>query len=334
MLKHSSLTGLFAVITLAVMQAPASAQQRATDAGQGVILLISEVSHASAEPSSQMGSTTFWWEDLTRPVISPMHASLQKELASLGVTWSPRGFGDKRISKIYRRADLAQENAIALGRLLGSAERMYHGQVSYLPVETPLGVSSQPGVMARAEVDLIELESGSVSDVRIVIERVAFDTSTERARARVEGEVAEAMARLMSRGLSYSSGPVGPNEELARERGGEDWIVLKGAQNEAHVERAMQRISSLDEVQEVRIAWASKGYIALDVNPGKQDATQLIERVKRTLFETDESPAQPEGGAPWHWVEEQASTSSLANSVVLVPVERTQLPDGERSGGF
>lgn len=342
MLKHALLTGLLGVLSVTLTTTTttrsAVAQQRPASQGQGVMLLISEVTHSGAEASSSSdaAATTFWWKDLERPTISPMHATLQKELASRGVTWSPRGFGGKRISKIYRRADLAQENAIALGRLLGGAERLYHGQVSYHPVEAPLGLSMEPGVVARVEIDLIDLESGSASDVRLVLERVAFGATRERARASVEDEIAGAMARLMSRGLSFASGPVGPGEELARERGGEDWIVLKGAQNEAHVERAMQRITSLDEVQDVRIAWASKGYIALDVNPRTRDGAQLIERVKRTLFESEETPAQPSDGAPWRWVEAEAGTAEreLANCSVLVFVESTQLPDGERSGGF
>jgi hypothetical protein len=168
-------------------------------------------------------------------------------------------------------------------------------------------------------VELVDVRTKVADEVQLVMERVVFDDSDRRATERARKDVVLALSKIMARHITQTAGPVGPVA------GEERWVILRGSEDGKRVELARKRIEALEEVDAVQIAWSAAGYIALEVNPGKQDAASVLERVQRTLAESQE---HLDGGESWRWT--LSTETTLAGGIVMEPVVLQPLEQEER----
>ncbi len=288
---------------------------------QEAMLFISEMSSVDSSATSEP-TVSYWWENTKKPSLSAMQKSLKASLEVGGVSWPVNAGKELRISKIYRRPDLAKDNVIALGELLGSS-KVYHGQVVYSSVDKPL-LDGQPGVRVQAHVELLDLQAGHGDDTTILVERVVFASSKKHALRKAEQLIADELATMMIRHLNFTTGPVGP----LLEKGGEGWIVLKGAEDDLHLELAKTRLLAVSEIESVRIAWAAKGYIALEINPDKDDSATIMESAKRSLAE-DVSVLGSSERWRWNSVMDDKLAGGVVFEFVEVPPQELEIEAGQ-----
>ena len=296
-------------IAAALLLGQSSAAWASPEGSEATVLITEYMGLGQSE-----GEASFWWSSLKRPALGEFDRALQGELKERGVSWSLPATGGSAgtISKIYLRPDLAEENAATLGELLG-AERLYYGSTRYEPVDSP-GLSQERGVRAVASVKLLDVRARSSSQVVLTLERVRFASSQGEALRGAREALAEGLSELIAQQLEQVSGPIGP------EPGEEPWLVLRGAERGARLQRAIKRLEALEEVSAVQVAWSAQGHIALQINPDARDPQSVIERCERALIESIEADeATPSGEATaWRWG--RSASSRMAGGVVLEPI--------------
>jgi hypothetical protein len=256
-------------IPSAVAQSPGPQDTPAT--ARDVLLLITE------EVALEEGASTtvrYWWVQPDQPKWTESDAILRNALTQSGVDLV--GLSSKvRISKIYRTPNLSLANAATLGSLVG-AKRVLVGNITY-ERKKGVGALGLERVAATADVSLVSAESGETSALsRFTVEREGFAGSADEALAQARQESTDALAALVSNTLMRGPGPVGVQAE-------EKFIGLRNAENALVLQKVKNFLEGLDQVESVGVRWASEGVVALEVNPGKKDAEDIIEYAIRAL---------------------------------------------------
>lgn len=262
------------VALLCMFGTGARAQSTATDSTREVLLLMAErVENAPQIEAEGPTGVHFWWESAQGAQWSESDRLIRQGLSARGVGVKEPAQGAS-ISKIYRRANLSQANAAALGSLLG-AGRVLVGTLDYTR-EAPVGLVGLKRVSARADVSLLATRGSTTVLQHFTVRREGFAPTEKEALEAARQELSRAFSRVVSAALLRGAGPVGVER-------GEQLIGLHNAQNGQVLQQVTQFLKGLDVVDEVQIRWVSEGLIALEINPQKADEPGSIEFAIRAL---------------------------------------------------
>lgn len=258
---------LFLVTFVALtMFAVASFAQATPDA---VSVLLTESVLESEESAPDV---MYWWSRPDAPTFSKTDELLESQMLARGVKWTRAA--KTKISRVYLRPNLPDENAAVLGDLLG-ADKVYTGTVEYERFD---GALSSVGWRARVHAQLVDAKTQRAVGEPILLERIVVSRRVgDDVLGKIRVSVATDLARLLVRHLASSRGPIG------FERYPERLIVLRRAGQGAAVERALDELVKLPEVEEAHIRWATQGFIAIEINPGKDDPDSIVEVAARSL---------------------------------------------------
>lgn len=252
-----------------------------------VLLMITEEVALEEGASS---TVRYWWVQPDQPKWTESDKVLRSALTDSGVDLV--GLSSKvRISKIYRTPNLSLSNAATLGSLVG-AKRVLVGNITY-ERKQGIGPIGLVRMAATADISLVSAESGETTALsRFTVEREGFAKTADEALARARQETTAALSALVSNTLMRGPGPVGVQAE-------ERFIGLRNAENALVLQRVKNFLESLEQVDAVGVRWASEGVIALEVNPGKADAEDVVEYAIRALKnQTFEEFTLATGGQP------------------------------------
>lgn len=212
----------------------------------------------------QSGGAEFWWSG-GPPAWTDFDRELQRAMGSAGHAMVQPSQA-AHISKIYRRADLSETNAVALGSVLG-ASRVLLGRVVIEPLPgRPLGLAG-----ARVVVEVALLEKGAEGVKRLaefVVERVAYDADPAAATEGARRSAARAVVGQVASGPRRVSGPIGV---AAAEP-----LVVVSAPSRAALEAVKAQLAAAPEVDRVEVRWAAEGLVALELNPQGVDSRAVV----------------------------------------------------------
>lgn len=258
---------LFLVALVALTMSSAASFAQATPDSVSVLLTESVLEAEGAAPDVK-----YWWSRPDAPTFSETDELLRSQMLARGVEWTRDA--KTKISRVYLRPNLPNENAAVLGDLLG-AGKVYTGTIEYERFD---GALSSVGWRARVNAQLVDARTQRAVGKPILLERtIVSRRAGDDVLARVREQVATDLARLLVRHLANSRGPVG------FERYPERLIVLRRAGQGAAVERALDELVKLPEVEEAHVRWATQGFIAIEINPGKDDPDSIVEVAARSL---------------------------------------------------
>lgn len=266
------------VILLALLPMTAAAQMAGGGGGGGaeggsdVLLLVTE---AVSTPQTQRPTRRFWWSNPTSPQWSDTDRTFVAALKERGVQPMEPG-GDARISRIYRRPSLSVDNAAALASILG-AGRVVVGRVHYR-VSDRQPTWGLVGVRAEVDLQLVDAAASEPTALRTFDPvRTIYGSGSKQALKAAREAVATTTARLLSRTLVAEAGPVGPaNLQMPT-------IRLQGVGHGRALERIQRVVAGADEVDGVRVAWASEGLIALAIDPAGKPDRRVVDFAARVL---------------------------------------------------
>lgn len=252
-----------------------------------VILMVTEEVALDKDAST---TVRYWWVQPEQPQWTESDKILRSALIESGVDLVGLS-SDVRISKIYRTPNLSLANAATLGSLVG-AKRVLVGNVTY-ERKQDVGPVGLVRMAASADIKLVSAESGETTALsRFTVEREGFAKTADAALAGVRRETAAALSTLVANTLMRGPGPVGVQAE-------EKFIGLRNAENALVLQKVTNFLESLEQVDSVGVRWASEGVIALEVNPGKIDAEDIVEYAIRALKnQSFEEFTLATGGAP------------------------------------
>ncbi len=267
-----SVVGSLLVCVATFVASPASAQSaKVPPTARDVLPLITE---QVAVDQGATPTVRYWWMTPSKPAWTESDKLVRKILTDNHVDLVGLS-GNVRISKIYRTPNLSQANAAALGSLVG-AKRVLVGTISY-ERKAPVGPLGLERVAARADVSLVSAQTGAAAVLhRFTVQREGFAGTAAKALTKARTATAQALGKLIASTLMRGPGPVGVQTD-------EKLIALRNAENGKVLEQITQFLQGLDQVDEVRVRWASEGVIALEVNPGKKDAPDAIDYAIRAL---------------------------------------------------
>jgi hypothetical protein len=216
----------------------------------------------------------YWWVQPGSPTWTESDERIRQTLEAKGVDLVDLS-SDVRISKIYRRPSLSASNAATLGSLVG-AKRVLVGTISY-ERKQGVGPLRLTRVSATADVSLVSAESGETAALsRYTVEREGFAASADEALEQARKQTTDALSAMIANSLMRGPGPVGVHSE-------ERFIGLRSPQNARVLQEVMNFLEGLEQVDAVQVRWTTEGMIALEVNPGKDDAEDVVEYAIRAL---------------------------------------------------
>jgi hypothetical protein len=271
-LLRLTLGGLVTLVVALTSVSAAKAQQDSIPpTARDVLPLITET---VALDDGESPTVRYWWVQPGSPTWTESDKRIRQTLEAKGVDLVDLS-SDVRISKIYRRPSLSAPNAATLGSLVG-AKRVLVGTIAYerKPGIGPVGLER---VTASADISLVSAESGeSAALSRFTVQREGFAYSAEEALELARGQTTAALSTLIANSLMRGPGPVGVHSE-------EKFIGLRSPQNALALQRVMNFLEGLDQVDAVQVRWTSEGLVALEVNPGKDDSEDIVEYAIRAL---------------------------------------------------
>lgn len=262
-----------ALVSPALMAQQPSTTAVAATTGQAqrpsLMLLIAEEVVDDAQRPAKL---SFWWADPANAAPSAADKVLMSRLSEGGVQVQAME-AKAPISRIYRVPVLTRANAAALLTLLGARQGAV-GKISVRPLalEDPFG---QKAYRAYAKIALVQ--AGQPEQAKeLVVERVVTADDAKDAMRLAKQQALEALGDLLAGAARSSSGPVGV--EI-----GERLLLVQAAPNMPTFEALEQALLKIKGVERVQVRWVSSGHIALEINPHKRDADDLLDSVARGL---------------------------------------------------
>jgi hypothetical protein len=259
---------LFALCTMMLWGVGSAAAKGPGSAGPATVVLITEVVE-----DGERRQTAFWWENAREPAWTVTDRLVLEELSARSIAHVRPG--QTNISRIHRRPHLSLENGSTLGGLLGASQVLV-GEVRY-EVEPRIVQLGLYGVRATAQVELVAAQVAQPRSLkRFTVERRVFASNRDEALEQAREQTARALGAVIAANLSRSAAPVGIASK-------EPLIGLRNAESHVVLEQIIEFLVKLEGVDAVRERWAAEGIIALEINPGRIDADDVIEYVLRVL---------------------------------------------------
>ncbi len=218
------------------------------------------------------GQTQAWWVQ-DEGGLSPLERRLVEALEGRAVeVVDPAKLGQRpKVSKVYKTVRLSQPNALNLAGLHG-ADAALVGSAQVVELED---LGPHKVVELRVSVELWAMPSGS-ERLRVSVSRVGLGASAQEAREEALGLVGEDLAELVAGALKTSRAPAG----VARV----EPFVRVAALPDLGAMRAVEKgLGGLPGVRRVRLAWASQGVVAFDLNPDEEDAQGWVQETAKAL---------------------------------------------------
>ena len=180
------------------------------------------------------------------------------------------------LSRIYRRAGATDANALAMASVFGH-DRVLVGTVRFTPTDLrPVGMAGREAV---AELRLLRA-SAPADAVPVEVHRVAWAASDAEALASLRSQLGDAVARSVVGEFARRRGPVGVES-------GELVLGFRALGTTGRLETIERTLLQFAGIRSVAVAWATEGYIALEINPGEADAAQSVRQYAGLLVQSD-----------------------------------------------
>ena len=222
---------------------------------------------------------SFWWTSATEPSWTMTDLALHSALQSRGLSiLNPAELpSPPTISQVvYGHAELNSSAAINLASIFGTPKLLV-GEIAYdtLP---KLALTGESGVQVKVALSLLSTNS-SVELLRIELESLAYHSSPEQARAEALDDALNRIAETLTQAGQLQEHQHGV--EL-----NEPTIVLTGLRDALPLVAIKRALKENPEVDDVFELWAAEGVIAIELNPGVDDAPELIVRLTDSLLRT------------------------------------------------
>lgn len=223
----------------------------------------------SVSDEAELTEATPWWVQEV-PQANAFDETIQTSQPS-SFRWKWGGDMSK-VSKVLRREDLSESNAVALGTVLGGTH-VLTGRVDVGKLDR-IGAFDPQGVRASFAGELLLRTPKGIQIVSTLsFESVAFGSDSKGEVLRV---LADAINAKIDADLVKSPGATGVVS-------GENVIILRGLQSGAQLTQVEMRLREHPNTQAVSIAWVIPGAVAIAINPTKDDSNEVIERVGQSL---------------------------------------------------
>lgn len=233
-------------------------------ADDGLLVLVTEVDAA--------GEPTFWWSSST-PAWTATDAQLRGALEREGAGFATPGT-TANLSKIYRRPDPTDANALAMASVLGHDRVLVGTATVTRSALAPLG---SVGVSVRLDVRLLTAGNGAPEVLnRFDLTRVSWALTQDEADEAARAEAAAALARALTGAISRSVGPVGIASTELR-------LGVRDAGTTGHLDAVRRALLGYAGVTDVGVSWASEGIVVLEVNPGVSDPSASVKQYASLL---------------------------------------------------
>lgn len=209
-----------------------------------------------------------WWVE--QGALSPIEAGLASSLGGDVVLVDPAGARTRpRVSRIYRVAQLSDQNAVNLAGLHG-ADRALVGAATYRTVNSSQRLGLE-GVEVSLRVRWLAVPSGAVL-LETNLRAAGWAARAPDARAQAEAEITRDLSTLMVGVAQNLSGQVG----LER---AEPFVAVRGLWDLRALRAFEKALRAAPGVQGARLAWIAEGVLAFDLNPGSAEDAAFVRRV-------------------------------------------------------
>lgn len=232
----------------------------------GLFVLVTEV--------DETGEASFWWQT-ANPQWTATDAALRTALEREGVGFAEPAT-DVKLSRIYRRPGATDANALAMASVFGH-DRVLAGTIEFRPTALrPVGLT---GWEAVAELRL--LHAGATDGgLPIVVTRATWASSDDEALQTLRDQMSDAVARSVVGELVKKRGPVGVES-------GEPVLGFRALGTTDRLEVIEQTLLGFAGVSSVGVAWATEGFIAIEINPLETDSAQSVRQYAALLAQSD-----------------------------------------------
>jgi hypothetical protein len=176
-----------------------------------------------------------------------------------------------RVSRIYRTRKLSRSSSVNLGGLYG-AGLVLAGKVS---AKTSAGPAGLRGAECAASVELLTVPGGE-SILEISMARHAWDEDERAAITRAMGFVTRDLTAMVAEALTSLEPPVG----LVRD---EPYVQVVGVWDRDALSRVQAALLAHPEVDSARLAWATEGRFAFDLNPKEDEGVAQIQSIAKAV---------------------------------------------------